>query len=42
MQNLFVTEYAKFIESRNGYLGSAGQLAGAREHALKSGSPVLA
>lgn len=39
---IFIAEYAKFIESRNGYLGSAGQLAGAREHALKSGSPVLA
>lgn len=32
---IFMAEYAKFIASRNQYLGSAGQLSGAREHALK-------
>jgi fructose-bisphosphate aldolase, class II len=32
---IFIAEYAKFIASRNVYLGSAGQLAGAREHAVK-------
>jgi fructose-bisphosphate aldolase class II len=31
---VFMAEYAKFIASRNEYLGSAGQLASAREHAL--------
>lgn len=31
---LFMAEYAKFIVSRNELLGSAGQLEGAREHAL--------
>ena len=31
---IFMAEYAKFIASRNELLGSAGQLAGAREHAL--------
>lgn len=31
---IFMAEYAKFIASRNVYLGSAGNLAGAREHAL--------
>ena len=30
---LFMAEYAKFIASRNQYLGSAGQLSAAREHA---------
>jgi fructose-bisphosphate aldolase class II len=30
---IFMAEYAKFIASRNEYLGSAGQLAGSREHA---------
>ncbi len=30
----FMAEYAKFIASRNTYLGSAGQLESAREHAL--------
>ncbi len=29
----FMAEYAKFIASRNALLGSAGQLAAAREHA---------
>ncbi len=32
---LFMAAYAKFIASRNEYLGSAGQLSGAREHAMK-------
>lgn len=32
---IFMAEYAKFIASRNAYLGSAGQLTAAREHALK-------
>ncbi len=32
---IFMAEYAKFIASRNVYLGSAGQLEGARAHALK-------
>jgi len=31
---VFMAEYAKFIASRNQYLGSAGQLDGAREHVL--------
>jgi fructose-bisphosphate aldolase class II len=31
---VFMTEYARFIASRNALLGSAGQLAAAREHAL--------
>jgi fructose-bisphosphate aldolase class II len=31
---VFMAEYAKFIASRNTLLGSAGQLDGAREHAL--------
>ncbi len=30
---IFMAEYAKFIASRNNYLGSAGNLKGAREHA---------
>ena len=30
---IFMAEYAKFIASRNTYLGSAGQLEGARAHA---------
>ncbi len=30
---IFMDEYAKFIASRNGFLGSAGNLDGAREHA---------
>ena len=30
---VFMAEYAKFIESRNQYLGSAGQLSASREHA---------
>ena len=30
---LFMAEYAKFIASRNQYLGSAGQLSAAQEHA---------
>jgi fructose-bisphosphate aldolase, class II len=34
---VFMAEYAKFIESRNNYLGSAGQLEGARELALAQG-----
>jgi fructose-bisphosphate aldolase class II len=33
---IFIAEYAKFISSRNHYLGSAGQLTGAREHAVKA------
>lgn len=33
---IFIAEYAKFIASRNNYLGSAGQLAGATEHAKKA------
>lgn len=32
---IFMEEYAKFIASRNVYLGSAGQLEGARAHAMK-------
>jgi hypothetical protein len=28
-----MAEYAKFIVSRNQYLGSAGELEGARDHA---------
>ncbi len=32
---IFMAEYAKFIASRNVYLGSAGQLEGARAHAMK-------
>jgi fructose-bisphosphate aldolase class II len=32
---IFMAEYAKFIASRSQLLGSAGQLAAAREHALK-------
>ncbi|MCS6775758.1 MAG: ketose-bisphosphate aldolase [Chloroherpetonaceae bacterium] len=32
---IFMAEYAKFIASRNELLGSAGQLAAAREHAIK-------
>src|SRR5579862_6375956 len=32
---VFMAEYAKFIASRNQYLGSAGQLSAAREHAIK-------
>ncbi len=32
---VFIAEYAKFIASRNKYLGSEGQLDGARELALK-------
>ena len=31
---IFMAEYAAFIASRNGFLGSAGQLSGAREHAI--------
>ena len=31
---IFMKEYADFIASRNGYLGSAGNLAGSRENAL--------
>ncbi len=31
---VFMAEYAKFIASRNNYLGSAGNLKAAREHAL--------
>ena len=31
---IFMAEYAKFIVSRNQYLGSAGQLDAAREHAV--------
>src|SRR5207237_10191190 len=31
---IFMSEYAKFIAGRNQYLGSAGQLASSREHAL--------
>jgi len=31
---IFMAEYAKFIASRNVYLGSAGQLEGSRAHAL--------
>ena len=31
---IFMAEYAKFIASRNVFLGSANQLEGAREHAL--------
>jgi fructose-bisphosphate aldolase class II len=33
---IFISEYAKFIASRNNYLGSAGQLTSAREHAKKA------
>ncbi|MDR3709335.1 MAG: class II fructose-bisphosphate aldolase family protein [Capsulimonadaceae bacterium] len=33
---VFMAEYAKFIESRNVYLGSAGKLDGARAHAKKA------
>ncbi|MEP6755852.1 MAG: ketose-bisphosphate aldolase [Chthonomonadales bacterium] len=33
---IFMAEYAKFIASRNVYLGSAGNLAGATAHALAS------
>jgi len=33
---IFMDEYAKFIASRNKYLGSAGNLEGARAHALKA------
>lgn len=33
---VFMTEYAKFIASRNELLGSAGQLESAREHAKKA------
>ena len=33
---IFISEYAKFIASRNLLLGSEGQLASAREHALKA------
>jgi fructose-bisphosphate aldolase, class II len=33
---IFMAEYAKFIQSRNEFLGSAGQLTGAREHAIKA------
>ncbi len=33
---IFIAEYAKFIASRNRYLGSEGQLAGATEHAKKA------
>ncbi len=33
---VFMTEYAKFIASRNELLGSAGQLDSAREHAKKA------
>jgi fructose-bisphosphate aldolase class II len=32
---LFMAEYAKFIASRNVYLGSAGQLNGSRDNAVK-------
>jgi fructose-bisphosphate aldolase class II len=32
---IFMAEYAKFIASRNHYLGSAGQLNGSRDHAIK-------
>jgi fructose-bisphosphate aldolase class II len=32
---IFIAEYAKFIAGRNELLGSAGQLAAAREHALR-------
>jgi fructose-bisphosphate aldolase class II len=32
---LFMAEYAKFIASRNTYLGSAGQLSASRENAIK-------
>ncbi len=32
---LFMAEYAKFIASRNVYLGSAGQLGGSRDNAVK-------
>src|SRR5580658_10510088 len=32
---IFMAEYAKFIASRNHYLGSAGQLNGSRENAVK-------
>jgi fructose-bisphosphate aldolase class II len=31
---VFMSEYAKFIASRNEFLGSAGNLDAAREHAL--------
>ncbi|MBV9849068.1 MAG: class II fructose-bisphosphate aldolase [Armatimonadetes bacterium] len=34
---VFIAEYAKFIESRSNLLGSAGQLASAREHAQSKG-----
>ena len=33
---VFMAEYAKFIASRNAYLGSKGQLDGCREHAKKA------
>jgi fructose-bisphosphate aldolase class II len=33
---IFIAEYAKFIASRNVYLGSSGQLADARAHAVKA------
>ncbi len=33
---IFMAEYAKFIASRNVYLGSAGQLEGSKAHALAS------
>lgn len=33
---IFMAEYATFIASRNGFLGSAGNLDGAREHAKKA------
>ncbi|HLV81816.1 MAG TPA: class II fructose-bisphosphate aldolase, partial [Chthonomonadaceae bacterium] len=33
---IFMAEYAKFIAGRNALLGSAGQLASAREHAQQS------
>jgi fructose-bisphosphate aldolase class II len=33
---IFMSEYAKFIASRNELLGSAGQLAAAREHVMAS------
>lgn len=33
---IFMSEYAKFIASRNELLGSAGQLASAREHVMAS------
>ena len=33
---IFMSEYADFIASRNVFLGSAGNLAGARDHALSA------